>query len=443
MEQHPPLGKLLIAAGEALVDANANDSQFIISDYATGIPDEFSFAGYRFFPTLLGWLTSIVVFFLFLFFTKNPAVSTLLSFLYIFDNAQIVHSRGAMVDSPLTFFGLLTLLLLLHLTRSQKKEWWKLFTLSVLAGISFGAVMTTKLVGLIFILGFIWALHRLRKNGVSTATLFFSSILGFLIVFSSVWYIHFALGSRVEATLSNSGYYESSEKGKAIIDAKQTGSFSAFPVLLRDAFGFVSHYNKGVPVLNLCKEGENGSPSFFWPIGAKTINYRWETPDGNLYRYLYLVSNPVGWALGFMGVLLCSALMLSSWLLPVQVTIKHRSEMMLLLSLYWGYLFAISQLGRVMYLYHYFIPLVISFLLFGLLYENLTRLGPWVLTESRKLILITIVGLSIFLSYQLYRPLSYYVPVSNKWVESRAIVPLWELHCATCDRNSSILNPKN
>ena len=43
MEPHPPLAKLLIAAGEALVDANPEDDQFIGTDYAKDLPAGFSF----------------------------------------------------------------------------------------------------------------------------------------------------------------------------------------------------------------------------------------------------------------------------------------------------------------------------------------------------------------------------------------------------------------
>jgi len=53
MEPHPPLGKLLIAFGEVIFEPNAETDQFISTDYGTEIPDDFSFVGYRFFPTIL------------------------------------------------------------------------------------------------------------------------------------------------------------------------------------------------------------------------------------------------------------------------------------------------------------------------------------------------------------------------------------------------------
>jgi dolichyl-phosphate-mannose--protein O-mannosyl transferase len=187
MEQHPPLGKLLIALGEKIVNANKNDSQFINTDYATGIEPSFSFAGYRLFPTLLAWLTAPVLFFIFFYFTKNPVLSALLSFLYIFDNAEIVHSRGAMVDAPLTFFGMLISLLFIHLQgQRHQKDLWKFGILATLFGVVFGLIMTTKVVGLIFILFAPAILWRLFPDGQKMVMFIGLSLLGFIVSASAV-----------------------------------------------------------------------------------------------------------------------------------------------------------------------------------------------------------------------------------------------------------------
>src|SRR3989344_7363315 len=81
MQIHPPLGKMLIAAGEALVDGNDNDAQFLDTEHAGEFPKDFSFAGYRLFPALLGWLSAVLLFCCFLLLTRSPLLSALLSFL--------------------------------------------------------------------------------------------------------------------------------------------------------------------------------------------------------------------------------------------------------------------------------------------------------------------------------------------------------------------------
>src|SRR3989338_7153839 len=79
MEQHPPLGKLLIALGEKIIDANPVDNAFIGTDYATNFAPVFSFAGYRFFPALLGWMTALLLFGIFLVLTGRALWAVLLS----------------------------------------------------------------------------------------------------------------------------------------------------------------------------------------------------------------------------------------------------------------------------------------------------------------------------------------------------------------------------
>src|SRR5690606_25394782 len=57
MEPHPPLGKMLLALGEAIVNPNADldKSAFNSTDYITGnqVPEGFSFAGFRLMSVLL------------------------------------------------------------------------------------------------------------------------------------------------------------------------------------------------------------------------------------------------------------------------------------------------------------------------------------------------------------------------------------------------------
>ena len=47
-----------------------------------------------------------------------------------------------------------------------------------------------------------------------------------------------------------------------------------------------------------------------WPVGARTINYRWETDGSGLYRYLYLVPNPAVWAVSLLAVILSVAVLI-------------------------------------------------------------------------------------------------------------------------------------
>ncbi len=442
MEQHPPLGKLFIAFGEKIVHGNEKNDQFITTDYANNIPQGFNFAGYRLFPSLFAWLTASVLFFIFLFITKSSPLSALLSFLYVFDNAQIVHSRGAMVDSTLTFFGMLCVLLFLHLQRKDRLLTIHAHCLfSIALGMFFAFAVTTKVVALIFILLFPLVVVRLYPDWKRILLFGILSFTSFCIAYASVWQIHFSSGTRIVTELADSGYYQASEQYKSILSNQTQDSLSSFPVMLRDHLKFVKHYNVGVPRLDLCKKDENGSPSYFWPFGARSINFRWEQANENEYRYLYLQSNPVAWGLGFLGVVCSVILLVGSVVFSIKEKLQQPFLLTTFLGFYFSYMFAISRITRVMYLYHYFLPLLFSFVLFALVLANIQRIGKFVMTDDRRIVTMTILGLLIFGAFQFYRPLSYYEPITDKAFNRRAIFQLWELTCVRCNKLSWAVVP--
>lgn len=436
MEPHPPLGKLMIAAGEALLDFNPEDDQFLGTDYATNPPQGFSFAGYRFFPVMLAWLTAPLVFAIFMIVTRRKHLwALLLSFLYVFDNALIVHSRSAMLESTLMFFSALTLLGFL-LALEWKEDRKKFRYASVLFGAGFALALATKAFALLFILLVPAMLVALWPRLRQFWRFAWMGGLAFAVCYAAVWHTHFALGSTVNPSLPDAGYYQASEQYKVILQSGRNASPFAFPYMLRDSINFVGHYQQGVPRLDLCKADENGSPWFLWPFGGRTISYRWETPDGNAYRYLYLQSNPVVWFLGVAGVALAGMLLLASVLFPGGVTLRNRYPMLVVFGLYASYMIAISRIDRVMYLYHYFLPLFFSFILFGYAYMELQQIGRLRLDENRKTSGLLALGVLIFLAFQFFRPLSYYEPLTREQFERREWLRIWELNCVNCEKDS-------
>lgn len=441
MEPHPPLGKLLIALGEKIVNANPVDDQFIGTDYATNPPAGFSFAGYRLFPTLLAWFAVPVLFGIFWLLSRKTLHATVFTLFYALDNAMIVHNRSAMLESTLLFFGALTVLaflLLLEWKDNRRKFAWA----SLLFGAAFGLTLATKAFGLIFIL-FVPALAwALRKEPRKIVRFGWMGLLAFLVAYCGVWQLHFGIGSKVVSSLPDDGYYQASQTYETILQNHQTWNPLAFPVMLRDSINFVGHYQRGVPRLDLCKADENGSPWFFWPFGARSISYRWETPDGNSYRYLYLQSNPVVWAVGLGGILLSLVLLLGHLLLPVATKLKHPFRLLTFLIVYLAFLAAVSQITRVMYLYHYFVPLVISFVVAALVFDEVDAFGPWKLTERRKDAILLGAAALAFASFEFFAPLTYYKPLTDDMFKKRDIFPLWELRCVHCSKDSLLVVPR-
>ena len=449
MEPHPPLGKMLIAAGEKLMNANAEDNQFIGTDYAKELPGGFSFKGYRFFPVLLGWMIAPLLYIIFLYITRKPIWAFLLSFLYVFDTALVTHSRAAMLDSTMLFFCV-SMIALYYLLREHKNHSNKFPFYSLLFGASFAAAMTTKALALIMVLLFPLIILELRtdsKNPFAIAIPKFNaaklgqfltlSLGGFLVVYVSVWQLHFSLGKEVISSLPDNGYYQASEEYKSLLDQERVH----LPIMMRDNLRFLSHYSKGVPELNLCKHDENGSPFFFWPLGARSINYRWETPNGSYYKYITLQANPAVWWLALAGLLIAFVLLMGSWLLPKAQPLKHRNELLFWFGMWLSYMIAVSQIDRVMYLYHYFIPLVFSFIVLAYVFLELQQIGALKLTEHGKQWLLLGFAVLMFAGFQFYRPLAYYEPMSDEAFQRRMIFPLWDLHCVNCEDNRLIATP--
>ncbi len=442
MHFHPPFGKILIALGEKLIQANELNDQFINVEYAPELPKNFSFTGYRFFPVLCAWLTAPLLFGVFYLLVKNNIIAFLLSSLYIFDNALIVHFRGAMADSILIFFIVLVILLFLLLPTWQEKARPFIYG-SIFMGVNLGLLATTKTTGLIVIPLFITMIFPLLPHWKKYLIFLGLSFFGFCITFVMIWQLHFTIADQINPQLLNNGYYETSPEYKEILAQKKNNSLLSFPIMFRDSLKYAYNYTQGVSQLDLCKVGENGSPPFFWLVGARSINYRWETPDSQKYKYLYLQANPVVWLIGLLGVILGTGLWLISFLIPLQEPLKNRFLLTNFLILYWGYMIAVSTIPRVMYLYHYFPPLIFSFCLFALVFREIKFIGKWRLTDRKKQILLVFLVTCIFLSYRFYSPLTYYQFINDEQFKKRMIFPLWELRCVNCEKKSPLAIPKS
>ena len=442
MEPHPPLGKMLIALGEVLTDANALDDQTIHADYGRTVPPDFSFKGFRFFPVFFSWLAAPLMLWIFLLLVKDWLNATMLSFLYVFDNALIVHNRGAMLDPPMLFFCIAMMLLFLLMLR------WKdhprlFYSCALLFGINLGLVLATKVLGLIMILLIPALFVPLYPRIKQMAWLVILTFVSCLTVYVGIWQLHFSIASTVQTDLAGGGYYKASEEYIQILREGKNKSLTSFPIMWRDSMKFMRHYSGGVPKLDLCKPDENGSPFFFWPFGGRTINYRWETANNGSYAYLYLVPNPVGWLAGLIGIVVGTSLVLTSFLHPLKSRMKNRYLLLTFLGLYVSYMIAVSRLSRVMYLYHYFIPLLFSFLLFSIVYMEVQTIGRWKCTDHARRTGLLVFGMLVFVSFQFYRPLTYNLPLTEKQFERRDIIKLWDMHCVECERNKLLVSPRD
>ena len=203
--------------------------------------------------------------------------------------------------------------------------------------------------------------------------------------------------------------------------------------MLQEYWQFADQYNNGVPQLDLCKTGENGSPWWSWPIGARSISYQWNRADG-FTSSLYLQANPAVWWLSFLAVIASILLLVTSWFRR-DLFVGYRTLLFSVLSLYGSYMLVISQIDRVMYLYHYFIPLLLSFVVAGVLVAALSKQLSGKVSMGVQQTCLDACLVLVILGFYMYSPFAYHLPLTDAQIQSRAIVPLWDLRCVDCPRN--------
>ena len=428
MEPHPPLGKLLIAFGEVLINPNENidKSTLLKTDYLKTFPKNFSFEGYRFFPTFFAMLNSILFFLICYFIIKNYFYSFLLTSLYLFENAYIVHSRAAMLESIQMFFILLSILYFFYLTSKDKITSINYAYLGLIIGLG----LSVKLNGLIMIIlfFFLFIFEYRRKEDflfifiIKQFKYQLIALFSLIFIFMAVFYIHFSLGKEMP-THKN---YKISKEYKELIKEGSTSNILNMPLMIKDNFLYMRNYSKGVPIFNPCKKGENGSLSMTWPFGNKSINYRWEKKDGEV-KYLYLQGNPIIWFSSFIAFVLCFVLVIGKYSFGTKI--KNSQTFFYIgvfLTMYLSYMFVMYNIQRVMYLYHYFIPLVFSMILLVLLIKYIFEEE---ILSNNKIFIFSIIlfVLNIILVYKFFSPLTYYEALGTYEFELRNWFDFWRL----------------
>jgi len=432
MEPHPPLGKMLIALGELIYQKNNNldKDYYNKTDHIKSIPDNYSFTGVRMASTYLACFSSILFFLILFVLFNNPHVAFLFSFLFLFENSIILQSRSAMLEGQYIFFILLGLLYFFILIKYKVK--FKIYNYFIL-GIIIGFAVSIKLNCLILSILFVFMyLSEYKENIISLRFNFFFfintffkiiiSLIGIISVLFTVYYIHIAICTKV----INNRYYEASEKYEYLLRNNKAANPLYLYVTLTDHIKFINHYQKGVPKLDLCKPGENGSHPIGWSLGIKSINYRWEKKDKKV-KYLYLQGNPVIWFLGLIGIIM--SIILIGSVLFFNNKINNESlfyNIFILTVIYIIYMFIMLRIERVMYLYHYFLPLIISLILSYLIFVYLFE--RMIINKNIFLfVFLFIICMIIFFIYIFFSPFTYYKWLTLEQFQLRNWFDMWGL----------------
>ncbi len=426
---HPPLGKMIIAAGAWLggygdyVGQNGVFPFQNIGDDYGGAP----FVWFRFFPALVGSLIPLAVFLFMLEFfvpegrdlpsrvrsgegVSGAAAGKLAGFLtgllLVFENSLLVESRLILMDAFLILFGFLGLYFFF---RARNRDYQ--FPLLALSGLLFALSVSIKWTGLGFwgACGLIYLYDVLMmKFRQSFALVIKRLAFGFLslvmlpfAIYFSVFQIHFSLLPDCPAKDRGNGCDFMSGEFKN----NQLNAWQKFTELNRKMWS----YNKGISASH-----EYGSKALGWPLMVRSVYY-WvgsstplginadiaETPK------IYMTGNPVNWLLGLFGIL-------SLWFVPMA-----REKKIILSLLYLANFLPFILVKRVLFLYHYLFALIISLIAFSFVFEEVVKNKKSLVISHLALVIVVI---STFL---FFAPLSYGLPLTDQGFRTRQWSSLW------------------
>lgn len=437
METHPPLGKMLIALGEIASGANRGlDTSALLSrDHVSSaqLPAGFTFGGFRLASVVLMILSVLLLYAVLLRITGYRSVAFGFASLVALDNALVVHSRAAMLEGIQIFFAMAALYgLVWAVDRTTSIRWFHYAVLGALVGL----VLAVKLNGavLLLLLVALFAVDLWRNAGSLRWTLLARRLLAgtlsgtaaLLLVFLGVYYIHIATATSVQP---NRTYKASAEYLRHLHDGS-TWTPAGFAVGMRDHWRYVMEYSDGVPRLDVCKPGENGSRAYGWPLGGKTINYRWSKVGGGgnvAVSYTYLIGNALVWWPVLLGIVLSLGLLIGRYVYGHPERDRRLFLWIgLFTALYLSYLLAILQIDRVMYLYHYLLPLLFGIINLALVYSYVFRDG--LLAGSRHVV-FNLFGYVLLAAtvFAYFAPFTYGTPLATHEVEQRQWLGLWKL----------------
>jgi len=310
-ESHPPLGRLVIALGQVIANPEAPSSRYATTDtIQEDWPQNVDISGYRLFPAIFGTINPVLVFGIILILTSNTWMALFTALLLTFDNALITQSRYALSDSTLFLFCLASLLCFVWLQTRDNKPGAKERIIWGLLGVCLSAAFMVKFTGMFVAVVVPFYLYKLWKQGYKRDIAYFLAVSGlsFLIIFVSIWQVHFSLLKTFPENYSD----KISERYRKVLEGSyKPNPIDRFWIEIQGSYEFMFGYHENVPELDLSKPDEIGSPWYFWPFGGRAVPYRWDRQFETI-QIIYLVGNPITWLLSLLGVIGATATLIAN-----------------------------------------------------------------------------------------------------------------------------------
>ena len=428
---HPPLGLMLIAAGDALLRPNHEiDTHPIGWDkQVTGdhLPKRYSFAGVRLMSALFAVIGAALFFAIMLNLTHSVLQALLLSNLYVFENSFMAHFRAAHLDSFQLVFAMLALLCFIS---SVRRGLHSSGGLDFLLGAACGLATMVKLNAVLWtLLGVMLILRRaiIGRRCMARPRLFMNALrdgavmaTGCLAAIAAVFLLLVELCPHLPPPGSPAGGKDQafiSPPYRAYLEGKAGLSAGVVLTAAQDYTRFMLADQKTIPL-----DDPNGSRPILWPLNTAPINYRWDS-DGVRTAYIQLTGNPWSWLVADIAIIAAVGLLILPRRHPCPSSDPERRALMLMLLLhYMVFMAAHACLAtmRVMYLYHYFLGLLLAFCLVPLTFAEACERWPALRAgQQPALVAFTVLLLA---GFTFFSPLSLHRPLTHAQCERRNVL---------------------
>lgn len=431
---HPPLGLMLIAAGDALIQPNRNLNTEPLGREKTvagsALPAGYSFVGVRLASGLFAVLGAVLFFALMYTLTQSTPLALVFSNLYLFENAFIAQFRAAQLDAFQTAFALAALLLFAVSAQRRDRSSPEI---DFLFGLTCGLATMVKLnASVLALLGALLIGQRLALGWKSSSRALLLGrcardgavmVAGLSLAVVSVFTVHVTVSPRPANPTSAAGRADEkfiTPPYREYLAGLRPFSPGIVLEAARDYGRYMAADFEGTTLVD-----SNGSGPLEWPLQHKTINYRWDS-DGTFTSYVQLVGNPISWILALLAPAATAVLLFMQWKWPIETLETkgpaRRTVMLMLLIDYLAFMAVHLFLGsqRVLYLYHYFLGLLLAFCLIPLVLQEAIARWP-VLSRRQTPVLVTMTSL-LLAGFVFYSPLNFHHPLTKSQCERRNLL---------------------
>lgn len=392
---HPPLGLMLIAAGDMVsgVNDHIDKNGLAATKQVSGeqVPEGFNFFGIRFFSALFGTIAAGLFFTLMTKLSGRTLYALPLTGMFVFDTALVAQFRAAHLDAFQITFMLAALLCLVVAVRRERTPYW------LATGVFVGLATMVRLNAIIMLAAAALPILMLVTRPGGIALIFRAGMalaLGMICSIALVFAAH-NLWSDAQPN---------PDTPAAQMDAPYmpASDVQAIDRLLAMAKGYVRYMSKDSTGFGL--SDRNASSPLFWPLGVGAISYRWDS-DGYYRADVALIPNYAGWLFSFAGVVLGLGMAMRRSYAGSDAQLN-----IALLSIWVCFMAANLWLStqRGMYLYHYFPQLLVGWCLLAL----------WIRKRaiSQSMTRPLIIGsVAIATTFMLIAPFALHQPIEPGW----------------------------